>query len=213
MKKVLILCLFALLAIVGVQAQIPAEVTEVMTKCQTAMDNPNGLEYTMDMKLAMGPVTLTNSKLVIGEKGEKNRTLMTMKIVGVEVTMESAYDGKETWEVMHTQGQDTIRITKGNKMKSDDGVDLDMAKGFKKAKMKLKNGYYEIDYSDPIDKKSDLKKITFLVSAKNYYLHEMRTSAKGARVTMTITKIRIGLRDDYFKLDLSKYPNAVVVRE
>ncbi len=196
------------------RAQIPAEVTEVMDKCQAAMKNPNGLEYTMDMKVAMGPVTLTNSKLVMGSKGEMDRALVTMKIVGVEVTMESGYDGNETWEIMNTGKADTITITKGAKDRNNgDGADLDLAKGFRKAKMKLKDGYYEIDFSDPIDKKSEIKKLSLKVAAKNYYLHEMRTSAKGARVTMTITKIKIGLKDDYFRLDLSKYPNAVVVRK
>ena len=213
MKRVLMLWVLVVLSVFGVQAQIPAEVTEVMTRCQTAMDNPNGLEYTMDMKVAIGPVTLTNSQRVIGGKGEKHRTSMTMKIVGMEVTIESGYDGKETWVMNRVTDKDTVRISKGNKMKSDDGVDLDMAKDFKKAKMKLKNGYYEIEYSDPIDKSSEVKRIVFKVSAKNYYLQEMRTSAKGAKVTMTITRIKVGLKDDYFKLDLSKYPNAVVVRE
>lgn len=214
MKKIVFCLLATMLAVTSLLAQIPAEVTEVMNKCQAAMDNPKGLEYTMDMKVAMGPVTLTNSKLVMGSKGEMNHALVTMKIVGVEVTMESGYDGNETWEVMSTGDKDTIRITKGAKDRKDsDGANLDLAKGFKKAKMKLKDGYYEIDYSDPIDKKSELKKLSVKVSAKNYYLREMRTSAKGANVTMTITKIKIGLNDSYFKLDPSKYPGAVVVRE
>ena len=213
MKRVLLLSLFVLLATIGVQAQIPSEVKEVMTKCQKAMNNPNGLEYTMNMKLSMGPISLTNSKLTIASKGEMNRTLMTMSVAGIEATFESGYDGKESWEVKHSEKQDTIRITKGRKNESDDALDFDMAKGFKKAKMKLKDGYYEIEYYDPIDKKSEMKKIIFVVSAKNFYLHELRTSAKGAKVTMTITKIRVGLRDDYFKINPSKYPNAVVVRE
>ena len=29
---------------------------------------------------------------------------------------------------------------------------------------------------------------------------------------MTVTRIRIGLKDSHFKLDLSKYPDAVVIR-
>ena len=43
-------------------------------------------------------------------------------------------------------------------------------------------------------------------------MREIRSSARGAKVTMTITKVRVGLKDSYFKLDLSKYPNAVVIR-
>ncbi|MBO4599757.1 MAG: hypothetical protein J5641_03355 [Bacteroidales bacterium] len=213
-KKTLVWAFLVLMATMAVHAQIPAEVTNVMNKCQAAMSNPNGIEYNMDMKVAMGPVTLTNSHMAIASKGEMSRVEVGMRVVGVEVTMLSGFDGNESWEVISTGKDDTIRITKGSKeTKGGEGVDLDLAKGFKKAKMKLIDGYYEIDYSDPIDKKSELKKLSLKVSAKNFYLREMKTSAHGAKVTMTITKIRLGLKDNYFKLDLSKYPNAVVVRE
>ena len=46
----------------------------------------------------------------------------------------------------------------------------------------------------------------------DYIMREVRSGARGAKVTMTITKVRVGLKDSYFKLDLSKYPNAVVIR-
>lgn len=213
MKKIL----FAVLAVVlslYAQAQIPAEVKEVMSKCSEAMEPPSGLEYKMDMKVAMGPVTLTNSQLTIASKSEKERVEMLMKVMGVEMTMLSGFDGNESWEVISTGKNDTVRIKAGVRENAgDEGVNLDMANGFKKAKMKLKDGYYEIDFSEPKDKKSEIKKLSVKISAKNYYLREMKTSAHGAKVTMTITKIKVGLKDDYFKLDLSKFPNAVVVRE
>ena len=167
----------------------------------------------MDMKVAMGPVTLTNSQMVMGSKGEMNRSSVTFKVLDQSMTFLSGFDGNESWEVQNYGKQDTIRISKGMKDKDNDGADLDLAKGFRKAKMKLKDGYYEIDFSDPADKKSEMKKLALKISAKNYYLREMRTSAKGARVVMTITKVKVGLPDNYFKLDLGKYPNAVVVRE
>jgi outer membrane lipoprotein-sorting protein len=214
MKKLFLLVAAVLMTVAGVQAQIPAEVNEVMSKCRKAMANPNGLEYTMDMKSTMGPITLTNSRFVIGGKGDMTRMAMTMKVVGIEVTLETGYDGKETWVTECDGENDTIRITKGRKAKSENkGLDLDLAKGFQKAKMKLKDGYYEIDFSDPIDKNSEIKKLTLMVSAKNYYIREMRTSTKGAKVTMTVSKIKVGLHDDYFKVDLGKYPNAVIIRE
>ena len=39
------------------------------------MNHPNGLEYTMDMKVSMGPVTLTNSKLVAYKAGLKKKII------------------------------------------------------------------------------------------------------------------------------------------
>lgn len=79
--------------------------------------------------------------------------------------------------------------------------------------MKHKDGYYEITFSEPKDKKKEAKSMTVKIAEKNYVIREMHTSTRGARMTMNITKIRIGLKENYFKLDLTKYPNAVIIRK
>lgn len=213
MKKLFLTAVVVAMATLSVQAQIPAEVKSVMEKCQAAMSNPNGVEYSMDIRISMGPVGMTTN-IVTASKGEMERSTMTMKMLGRSVTMQSGYDGNESWSVEQMAGTDTIRISKKHEKSSSDGeIDFGIGEGFKKAKMSVKNDCYVIDYSDPIDKKSEIKKATFKISTKNYTLREMKTSVKGAKVTMTVNKIKIGLKDDYFKLDLSKYPDAVVVRE
>jgi hypothetical protein len=213
MKKYFLMAVVAVMAAMNVEAQIPAEVKSVMEKCQAAMNNPKGVEYNMDVRLSMGPVGMTTN-FVTANKGEMERTQMTMKVLGKSVCVLSGFDGKEGWSLQQMDGKDTIRIKTGDEKKSNDGeIDFDIGDGFKKAKMNVKDDCYVIDYSDPIDKKSEIKKASFKISTKNYTLREMKTSVKGARVTMTVKKIKIGLSDDYFKLDLSKYPNAVVVRE
>ena len=210
--KRLFLLLGLMLGIAGVQAQVPAEVTEVMNKCRAAMANPNGLEYEMDMKAGIGPLAM-KMHFVVADKGNLNRTAMTMKIMGIEVTSESGFDGTDTWEIKHSEIGDTITITKGDTRKKSKGdLSLDLDKQYNKAKIKLKDGYYEITFSEPKDKSSEVKSITVKISEKNYVMREIRSSARGAKVTMTITKVRVGLKDSYFKLDLSKYPNAVVIR-
>ena len=52
-----------------------------------------------------------------------------------------------------------------------------------------------------------------MVDKEKYYFREMKTKTKGATITMRMTKMKIGVSDDAFKLDLKKYPNAVVVRK
>ena len=211
MKRLIFLIALAL-GVANTQAQIPAEVTEVMNKCRAAMVNQNGLEYEMDMKAGMGPLAM-KMHFVVAEKGNLNRTAMTMKIMGIEVATESGFDGTNTWEIKHSEECDTITITKGNTRKKSKGdLTLDLDKQYRKAKMKLKDGYYEITFSEPKDKDNEVKSIAVKISEKNYVMREVRGGARGAKVTMTITKVRVGLKDSYFKLDLSKYHNAVVIR-
>ena len=211
MKRLFLLIALAF-GIAGAQAQIPAEVSEVMGKCRTAMTNAAGIEYEMDMKAGMGPVAM-KMHFVIANKGNLNRTLMSMKVLGAEVVTESGFDGTDTWEIDHSANGDTITFTRGDiRKKSKGDISLDLDKQYNKAKMKLKDGYYEITFSEPKDKISEVKSISVKISEKTYIMRELRSGARGAKVTMNITKVRVGLKDSYFKLDLSKYPNAVVIR-
>ena len=212
MKKVILLLALAL-GIASAQAQIPAEVTEVMEKCRAAMTNATGLEYEMDMKAGIGPVAM-KMHFVVANKGNLNRTLMSMTVLGTEIVTESGFDGTDTWEIDHSLKGDTITFTHGNKQKkSKNELSYDLDKQYNKAKMKLKDGYYEITFSEPKDKTSEVKSATVKISEKNYVIREMRTGARGAKVTMKITKIRVGLKDSYFKLDLNQYPHAVIIRK
>lgn len=202
-----------LLVAVGAWAQIPAEVTDVMNKCRAAMTNATGLEYEMDMKVGMGPLAM-KMHFVIANKGKLNRTSFSTKVLGEDIVVESGFDGTDTWEIKHSDNGDSIIFTHGNtRGKSKGDLDLDLDSKYNKAKMKLDDGYYEITFSEPKDKSNEVKRVTVRIVARNYVLRDMRTTARGAKVTMTITKIRIGLKDSYFKLDLSDYPNAVVIRK
>ncbi|MCR5424181.1 MAG: hypothetical protein K6E93_05390 [Bacteroidales bacterium] len=212
MKKA-ILILSMLIGIASAHAQIPAEVTTVMNKCRAAMSNANGLEYEMDMKAGMGPVSM-KMHFVVADKGKLNRTTVITKILGMEVTTESGFDGTDTWEIKHYEKSDTITFTRGNKSKKGSGaLDLDLDKQYNKAKLKLKDGYHEITFSDPKDKSCELKSVDVKISAKNHTIREVRGGARGAKVTMTVTKIRVGLPDSHFKPNLTQYPNAVVIRK
>ena len=211
MKRLVNLIAFVFLAFggVGAQAQIPSEVTDVMNRCRAAMTNVAGLEYEMDMKAGMGPVAL-KMHFVSAKKGDLSRTRVVTKVLGMEITTESGFDGTNTWEVK----DDTITITRGNTMKKGkEEMNLALDKQYRKAKMKQKDGFYEITFTEPKDSSVEAKSVTVKVSDKNYVLRELRSGARGAKLTMTVTKIHVGLHDNYFKLDLSKYPNAVVIKK
>lgn len=210
MKKFLVSLLVAMMAFGSLHAQIPPEVAEVMRKCDDAMSSPNGVEITMDMKTSMAFITLTNINIVMGSKADKYKALMNMSVLGQDVAIESGFDGTQEW----TASADTVRIVSTTTAKKDDnGTNLTIYKDYRKAKMKEKSDYYDIDFSDPIDKNNELKSVNVKVSKKNYQMKELRMKMKGAKVTITIKKVKKGLGDNYFKLDMSKYPKAVVIRK
>ena len=214
MKRLFLFLILTLALGIGAQAQIPADVTAVMDKCRQAMDNSAGMEYTSAVKVAVGPVTLMKMDFVIGNKGNLERATMKTKIMGQEIIYESGFDGKESWEVKHSSDGDTITIGNTKKKGSNDGeVDLDLDKMYRKAKMKNKGDYYEITFSDPVDKGNEAKKMTVKISSKTYRLQELKPSAHGGKMTMTFSKYRIGLKDDYFRAPRAKYPGAVVVKK
>ena len=209
-RKILFLTLAMFMAVLHVNGQVPSEVKEVMRKCEAAMSSPQGVEIDMNVKTSLAFVKLMNMRLVTGEKGSKSKALMTMSILGKEVTIESGFDGEQEWVAT----DDTVTITKTTtKGKGDSELNFNLANEYKKAKMKLKNDCYEIDFSEPVDKKNEAKSVSVKVSKKDYRLREMKMSMKGAKATITINKVRFGLKDDYFKLDLSKYPKAKVIRK
>lgn len=209
-RKILFLSLAMIMAVLSVHGQVPSEVKEVMRKCEAAMSSPQGVEIDMNVKTSLAFVKLMNMRLVTGEKGSKSKALMTMSILGKEVTIESGFDGEQEWVAT----DDTVTITKTTtKGKGDSELNFNLANEYKKAKMKLKNDCYYIDFSEPVDKKNEAKSVSVKVSKKDYRLREMKMSMKGAKATITINKVHFGLKDDYFKLDLSKYPKAKVIRK
>lgn len=209
MRKAILFVVAMLLGAAGVRAQIPAEVTAVMDKCRTAMENPNGLEYEMDIKAGIGPLAM-KMRMVVASKGKMSRTSFSTRVLGNDIVVENGFDGTDTWE---NEG-DTITITRGDHRKKDKNVlSTDFDKRYRKAKMKEKDGYYVITFTEPKDKDNEAKSVTTWLSMKSCMMQELKTTAKGASVTMKVTKIRTGLKDDYFKVDLGKFPNAVVIRK
>ena len=213
MKQILILLLLQLCMVA--QAQIPAEVTEIMKKCGEKFKSDNGLE--IDMKMHLGAVIISmDGTMKVCKKGDKSFSVMKMKVKGHEMYRETGYDGTQTWtygKAVDEEERDTLTITKGAKKKKEKfSVDMGLDKEYKNAKLKTTDKFYEITFTGPLTKDTPKKSIIRIVK-DTYMLHEYETKVSIASMKMTVTKIKLGASDNLFVFDQNKYPHAVVVRK
>ena len=208
----------AMIATVIIHAQIDPQVIEVLKKSQEKMSSPHGTEIEMTVEVTL-MVKLTGMTIKCSEKNNKMRMFVESKVMGQELMVETGFDGQQEWRYIHRKDEDnkakrdTLTIIKTNqKPKNEHSVDFGIYKEYKTAKMKLDGKYYEITLSKPV-KKDSPSKVVMLIDKDKYYFREMKTKVKGVTMTMRLKKIKIGVSDDIFKLDINKYPNAVVVRK
>lgn len=222
MKQKKIWMLVAILTLCGTMnalAQIDPQVTEIMRKCEKVMSNPAGLEMTMTIEARM-VIKLTGMTATVAMKNEKSKATMVMKVLGREVRTEEGFDGTQEWNYRHIdlkkkgkEVKDTLTIKKtAKKSESDYDIDFTMDKDYKTATVKVSGRYYELTFTNPV-KKDDPKKVVVKIDKDKYYFREMKAKQSGVSMTMTVTKIKFGVRDDIFKFDPKNYPNAVIVRK
>ena len=222
-KKSIMTLMLAVVAMLPLQAQIDSKVKDVMQKCVKAMENPAGVEYDMDFKIGMGEVSMMSCHVLAGSKGNLSKAIVTAKVFGIEAKTETGFDGNEEWEWSHTpsfdlndtEKKDTVIIHKAaERKKSPMDLDLDIIEMYRKATMKIDGDNYVITLSDPVEQEKELPKEVLVTVAKNsYYLRELSMEQEGASITMTVTNVKTGLTDDYFRFDPKRYPDAVVVRK
>lgn len=217
--KTLFILLFTIMTAVSAQAQIAPKVIEVLKKSQQTISNPQGTEVDMTVDVTM-VVKLTGMKIKTLEKNNKMRMYTESKVLGKELAIEAGFDGQQEWEYTHWKDdedakarRDSLIIKKTTKKpKYENTVDFEMYKNYKVGTVKLNGQNYEITLIKPIKEKLP-SKVVMLVDKDKYLFREMKTKTKGVSVSMKMTKIKIGVSDDAFKLDLKKYPKAVVVRK
>lgn len=204
-QRILLLLFFALVSNT-VTAQISNEIREITKKCEEKMNNPAGMDIDMDIKVLMVKMHVRAIS-----KGEKEFMTASAKLLGKSMTMEMGFDGQQEWEYDSTTDSLIIKKTK-TKSNKDEDLDFDLASKYKTAKMKVKNGRYEITFTDPI-KKDGPSKAIMKINQSNYYLSEMQMGSGLKSVTFKINKIKVGsVSDAVFVLDINKYPNAKVAR-
>ena len=203
--------------IMSAEAQISAEVSELLKKVAAKMDHPSGTEVDMNVRAKMFIISV-NMKMTVFSKGDKQRMKGTMKILGKTAQIESGFDGQQEWKYKHLDvkkenKKDTLYIKKvAKKSKADYDVDFDLDKSYRKATIKLKDKYHVITFTNPISK-DDPKKVTMKIDKDNEVLREVSVKEGGATMTLTFNRIKYGVNDNVFVLDTSKYPGAVIVRK
>jgi outer membrane lipoprotein-sorting protein len=205
----------AIMTAMSVQAQIPAEVKDILEKCAEKNHHSGG--YELDMKLHVGAVIASmNGTMKMCMKGEKSFSVIQMKVMGHEIYTETGFDGTQTWRYSKDaddEERDTLTITKGALKKKDKfAIDMGLDMKYKKAKLKTTDKHYEITFTEPLNKETPKKSI-IRIDKNKYLLHEYETKVSIASVKMTVTRIKYGVSDNMFVLDPKKYPNAVVVRK
>ena len=215
MKKILLMVAVALMTAMSVQAQIPNEVKDILQKCAEKNQHSGG--YELDMKLHVGAVIASmNGTMKMYKKGDKSFSVVQMKALGHDIYHETGFDGTQTWKYSKAaddEERDTLIITKGPKKGKDKfSINMSLDKEYKKAKLKTTDKHYEITFTEPLNKEMPRKSI-IRIDKNKYMLHEYETKVSIASMKMTVTRIKYGVSDNMFVLDLKKYPNAVVVRK
>lgn len=222
MRKWTHLFLAAVLALAATtaHAQISQEIVNIMKKSQAVLDNPSGVEMVMSIRSGMGPLSMTTN-MTTYSKGDKSLILMSMKILGREIKTEVGCDGTQVWKyksrikTKDVDRRDTLFISpakKGNKISGGNEIDFNLHEEYRKATMKEKTDYYEITFTEPKDKEMPKKSI-MRIRKNNYHFYEMESKQSGVSVRMTASKIKFGVSDNIFKLDMKKFPGATVIRK
>ena len=220
MKKILLMVVVAVMA-TNAMAQIPDNVKEVLRKCEAKMESYNTaagaiIEGTVKMKVSIVSFSGPMNK---DKKFFASFSMNAMKEIGINVDM--GFDGEQMWEYKTVTGgdstdKDTLKITRTRDAKNDFALKTNYDKVYKKAKMKEVGRYYEITFSGPL-KKDISKKTTIKIDKEKYLMREYSVDKAvrpfTAKLTLTITKITKGCSDNWLKLDMNRYKNAVVVRK
>ena len=209
-RRFLALLLF-LVPVVGLQAQIPDEVTFLLRKCAEAMGHPDGVEYEMTIKAKYTVITVMKGQINAFAKDKKNKFFLTMRILDQHTKSAGGFDGVHQWKYLQGAERDTIFIKKADEQsKSDYDLNFHIDLEYRKATLAERFGNYVIIFTQPKTAGSP-KKVTMTISGKDYLFREMETSNEGTIMTMRLTHFRVGVPDDIFSFDPNQYPDAVIL--
>ncbi len=203
-----------MMCVAGLRAQIPAEVLDILEECEKKLSNPAGLEMEIKLRGGTGESSM-NGIITSFTKGDKSFNCLVMKSGDKEVTTETGYDGVQEWRYTNASSTeaDTLYISKAKtKPHEEYGFDMGIHKAYQAAKLMERNGRHEIVLTQPKDKDMP-PRVLFKINKGTYYPYEMLTKQHGVNVRLTLTKVKVGVDDTIFQLDLKRYPNAVVVRK
>ena len=205
MMKRIFICIAALLASVAISfAQTPEEIIERMDSEMKKADEM-GLAITMDLTIPIIGKTSAAMKV----RGEKSRTEMSIKDVKETLWM----DKTTMWTYSSTSNEVVIESRK-NDSKNSQEENIEMFTGItegydvKLEKETADTWQFRCDKSKSNTNKDDPKKMTLIVSKKDYMPISLSTKVKG--ITVTMRDAKLGVSESEVTFNASSLPGATI---
>ena len=204
MKRILI-CIAALLASVAISfAQTPEEIIERMDSEMKKADEM-GLAITMDLTIPI----IGKTSAAMRVRGDKSRTEMSVKDVKETLWM----DKTTMWTYSSTSNEVVIESRK-NDSKNSQEENIEMFTGItegydvKLEKETADSWQFRCDKSKSNTNKDDPKKMTLIVSKKDYMPISLSTKVKG--ITVTMRDAKLGVSESEVTFNASSLPGVTI---
>ena len=205
MMKRIFICIAALLASVAISfAQTPEEIIERMDSEMKKADEM-GLAITMDLTIPI----IGKTSAAMRVRGDKSRTEMSIKDVKETLWM----DKTTMWTYSSTSNEVVIESRK-NDSKNSQEENIEMFSGItegydvKLEKETADTWQFRCDKSKSNTNKDDPKKMTLIVSKKDYMPISLSTKVKG--ITVTMRDAKLGVSESEVTFDASSLPGVTI---
>ncbi|MBO4923383.1 MAG: hypothetical protein J5382_04570 [Bacteroidales bacterium] len=205
MMKRIFICIAALLASVAISfAQTPEEIIERMDSEMKKADEM-GLSITMDLTIPI----IGKTSAAMRVRGDKSRTEMSIKDVKETLWM----DKTTMWTYSSTSNEVVIESRK-NDSKNSQEENIEMFSGItegydvKLEKETADTWQFRCDKSKSNTNKDDPKKMTLIVSKKDYMPISLSTKVKG--ITVTMRDAKLGVSESEVTFNASSLPGVTI---
>ena len=205
MMKRFFICIAALLASVAISfAQTPEEIIERMDSEMKKADEM-GLAITMDLTIPI----IGKTSAAMRVRGDKSRTEMSIKDVKETLWM----DKTTMWTYSSTSNEVVIESRK-NDSKNSQEENIEMFSGItegydvKLEKETADTWQFRCDKSKSNTNKDDPKKMTLIVSKKDYMPISLSTKVKG--ITVTMRDAKLGVSESEVTFNASSLPSVTI---
>lgn len=205
MMKRFFICIAALLASLAISfAQTPEEIIERMDSEMKKADEM-GLAITMDLTIPI----IGKTSAAMRVRGDKSRTEMSIKDVKETLWM----DKTTMWTYSSTSNEVVIESRK-NDSKNSQEENIEMFSGItegydvKLEKETADTWQFRCDKSKSNTNKDDPKKMTLIVSKKDYMPISLSTKVKG--ITVTMRDAKLGVSESEVTFNASSLPGVTI---
>ncbi len=205
MMKRFFICIAALLASLAISfAQTPEEIIGRMD-AEMAKADEMGLAITMDLTIPI----IGKTSAAMRVRGDKSRTEMSIKDVKETLWM----DKTTMWTYSSTSNEVVIESRK-NDSKNSQEENIEMFSGItegydvKLEKETADTWQFRCDKSKSNTNKDDPKKMTLIVSKKDYMPISLSTKVKG--ITVTMRDAKLGVSESEVTFNASSLPGVTI---